>query len=149
VAAPGAVGAVLEQPVRRLALIGAGVLLLAFLAVRYRSAPRALPDHAYPIPGDPVRLTAEVLNGSGRSGLARTATRVLRQGGLDVMFFGNADSATSVTLLLVRRGDSTAARRAARLLGVGRTEWAPDSTRRVDVSVILGPDYVPPDELHP
>ena len=140
----------MEQPVRRLALIGAGVLLLAFLAVKYRSAPTALPDHAFPIPGEPNRLTVEVLNGSGRAGLARTATRVLRRGGLDVVFFGTADGDPSkVTQLLVRRGDSTAARRAARLLGVGVTTWAPDSTRRVDVTVILGADWQPPEEVHP
>jgi hypothetical protein len=140
----------LEQPVRRLALIGAGVLLLAFLALVYRSAPSALPDHAFPIPGESHRYVVEVLNGSGRSGLARTATRVLRRGGLDVVFFGNADrSGEAVTQLLVRQGDSTAARRAARLLGVGVIEWKPDSTRRVDVTVILGADYEPPAELHP
>jgi len=149
-ATAGTDGAVLEQPVRRLALIGAGVLLLALLAYFYRPGPRQLPDHAFPIPGEPERLTVEVLNGSGHSGVARTATRVLRRGGLDVMFFGNAEeSGVEATRLLVRRGDSTAARRAARLLGVGVTEWAPDSTRRVDLTVILGTDYVPPGELHP
>lgn len=149
-AAPGADGAVLEQPVRRLALTGAGVLLLAVLLLTVRSAPDTLPDHAFPIPGGADRLTVEVLNGSGRAGLARTATRALRRGGLDVVFFGNADTGTAeVTRLLVRRGDSTAARRAARLLGVGSTEWAPDSTRRVDLSVILGGDYQPPAEVHP
>ncbi len=143
-------GPVLEQPVRRLALIGAGVLLLALLALLYRPAPRQLPDHAFAIPGEPDRLTVEVLNGSGRAGVARTATRVLRRGGLDVMFFGNAEaSGVTTTRLLVRRGDSTAARRAARLLGVGTTEWDPDSTRRVDLTVILGGDYAPPEELHP
>ena len=92
----------------------------------------------------------EVMNGSGRVGLARTATRVLRRGGLDVVFFGNAEGKPGkVTQLLVRRGDSTAARRAARLLGVGVTEWAPDSTRRVDVTVILGADWQPPEDIHP
>ena len=126
------------------------VLLLAFLAVRYRSAPTALPDHAFPIPGEPHRLMVEVLNGSGRVGLARTATRVLRRGGLDVVFFGNAEGKPGkVTQLLVRRGDSTAARRAARLLGVGVTQWAPDSTRRVDLTVILGADWRPPEDIHP
>jgi hypothetical protein len=140
----------LEQPVRRLALIGAGVALLLFAVLLYRSAPRALPDHAYPIPGTDNQFEVEVLNGSGRAGAARAATRVLRRSGLDVVFFGNADeSAREVTRLLVRRGDSTAARRAARVLGVGATEWAPDSTRRVDLTVILGMDYQPPSELHP
>lgn len=149
-AAAGTDGPVLEQPVRRLALIGAGVLLLAFLAVRYGSRPSALADHAFPVPGEPERLLVEVLNGSGKAGLARTATRVLRRGGLDVVFFGNAEGGeTAVTQLLVRRGDSTAARRAARLLGVGTMEWQPDSTRRVDVTVILGTDYTPPAEVHP
>ena len=91
-----------------------------------------------------------MLNGSGRAGLARTATRVLRRGGLDVVFFGTADSGTSrTTQLLVRRGDSTAANRAARLLGVGATRWAPDTLRRVDLTVILGADYQPPPEVHP
>jgi hypothetical protein len=91
-----------------------------------------------------------VLNGSGRPGLARTATRVLRRGGLDVVFFGTADSGTTrVTRLLVRRGDSTAARRAARLLGVGTPAWAPDSLRRVDLTIILGADYQAPADVHP
>lgn len=116
----------------------------------YRSAPRALADHAFPVPGADRGLQVEVLNGSGRSGAARTATRELRRGGLDVVFFGNAEgSSGGVTRLLVRRGDSTAARRAARVLGVGATEWAPDSTRHVDLTVILGTDYEPPNELHP
>jgi len=140
----------LEQPVRRLALIGAGLLLLAALALLARRTPRQLPDHAYPIPGEPDRLTVEVLNGSGRAGAARTATRALRRGGMDVLFFGNAEeSGVEATRLLVRRGDSSAAHRAARLLGVGAIEWRPDSTRRVDLTVILGGDYEPPDELHP
>ena len=140
----------MEQPVRRRALIGAGVALLVIALLLLRSAPRTLPDHAYPVPGENDRLEVEVLNGSGRSGAARTATRVLRRGGLDVVFFGNADeSSRETTRLLVRRGDSTAARKAARLLGVGVTEWAPDSTRRVDLTVILGTDFRPPDELHP
>ena len=92
----------------------------------------------------------EVLNGSGRAGLARTATRELRRGGLDVVYFGNAPGpALDSTQVLVRRGDSTAARRAARLLGVGEMAWSPDSTRRVDATVILGGDYVPPSEVHP
>jgi hypothetical protein len=140
----------LEQPVRRLALIAGGALLVAFLVVTRRSAPGAPSDHAFPIPGERDHLVVEVLNGSGRPGLARTATRALRRGGLDVVFFGNADGAASpTTQLLVRRGDSTAARRAAPLLGVGVPEWAADSLRRVDLTVILGADYQPPAEIHP
>lgn len=66
------------------------------------------------------------------------------------MFYGTADGdPIDSTRLLVRRGDSTAAERTARLLGTGRITWAPDSTRRVDVTVILGADYRPPEEIHP
>ena len=143
----------MEQPVRRLALIGAGALLLAFLAVlvvRTRAAAKAAPDHAFPIPGERNHSQVEVLNGSSRPGMARTVTRVLREGGLDVVSFGTADSqGTNSTLLLVRRGDSTAARRAARLLGAGKIQWAPDTLRRVDLTVIIGGDYQAPADLHP
>lgn len=139
----------MEQPRRRLALIGAGALLLTLVVVLATRRPAGREaDHAFPIPGEGERLIVEVLNGSGRAGLARTATRVLRRGGLDVILFGNAD-ATTTTRLLVRRGDSAAARRAGRLLGAGAIEWDPDSTRRVDVTVILGADYQPPSEWHP
>ncbi len=149
-AAAGADGAVLEQSRRRLALIGAGLLLLAILLLLSRPGATTPVERAYPIPGEHGRLQVEVLNGSGRSGLARTATRVLRRGGLDVMFYGTADGdPIDSTRLLVRRGDSTAAERTARLLGTGRITWAPDSTRRVDVTVILGADYRPPEEIHP
>jgi len=140
----------LEQPVRRLVLIGAGALLLALLVVRTRTATKAAPEHAFPIPGERDHSQVEVLNGSARPGLARTVTRVLREGGLDVVFFGTADSSPiDSTRLLVRRGDSTAARRAARLLGTGKILWAPDTLRRVDLTVIIGGDYAPPDEIHP
>jgi hypothetical protein len=140
----------LEQPVRRLVLIGAGALFLAVLVVRTRSARKAAPDHAFPIPGERDHSQVEVLNGSARPGLARTVTRVLREGGLDVVFFGTADiPSTDSTLLLVRRGDSTAARRAARLLGTGKLQWAPDTLRRVDLTVIVGADYKPPADIHP
>jgi hypothetical protein len=144
----------LEQPVRRLALIGAGALLLAFLAVlvvRTRAAAKAAPDHAFPIPGERDHSQVEVLNGSARPGLARTVTRVLREGGLDVVFFGTAPDGPPAdsTLLLVRRGDSSAARRALRLLGTGKIQSAPDTLRRVDLTVIVGGDYTPPTAIHP
>lgn len=140
----------MEQSRRRLALIGAGLLLFAVGAALLVPDVNSPPERAYPIPGGGVRLQVEVLNATPRSGLARTATRELRRGGIDVMFYGTAEGAPlDSTRLLVRRGDSTAAKRAARLLGAGRIEWAPDSTRRVDATVLLGADYQPPDELHP
>ena len=103
----------MEQPRRRLALIGAGALLLALVVLLAIRRPDGRhPEQAFPVPGGRDRLMVEVLNGAGRTGLARTATRVLRRGGLDVLFYDNADTSLAATRLLVRRGDSTAARKA-------------------------------------
>src|SRR3954453_24222022 len=56
------------------------------------------------------RVQVEVLNGTRRQGAARTATRMLRSHGLDVVFLGNADSLEDSTRLIVRRGDPPRAR---------------------------------------
>jgi hypothetical protein len=66
---------------------------------------------------------------------------MLRRRGLDVVFFGNADSALDSTLVVVRRGDSARGRQVLRALRAGRVVMDPDTLRRVDVSVILGSDF--------
>ena len=103
-------------------------------------APRA---HAYPIPSPEGRVTVEVLNGTKRAGVARAATRMLRRRGLDVVFFANADAAVDSTRVVVRRGASAAGREVRQAIGAGRLVVEPDTFRRVDVSVILGPDFRP------
>ena len=103
------------------------------------AAPRA---HAYPIPSPDRRITVEVLNGTRRSGVARAATRMLRRRGLDVVFYGNAEAVDS-TRVIVRRGDPGRGRDVRQALGAGRVVVEPDTLRRVDVSVILGPDFRP------
>lgn len=90
----------------------------------------------------------EVLNGTTRPGLARVATRALRQQGLDVVFFGTGPGAES-TRVFVRRGDPGQGRDVAGALGVGRVVVQPDTLRRVDVSVLLGSDWRPRLPLHP
>jgi hypothetical protein len=106
-------------------------------------------NHAFAIPPVQGRVVIEVLNGTGRQGAARTATRMLRGRGLDVVFLGNADSAETLTRVIVRRGDPERARYVVGVLGVGRVVIEPDSFRRVDVSVILGDDFRPRLGLHP
>jgi hypothetical protein len=101
-------------------------------------APRA---HARPIPSPEHRVTVEVLNGTRRAGVARAATRLLRRGGLDVVYFGNADEAVDSTRVIVRRGDPARGRDVRLALGVGRIVAEPDTLRRVDVSVVLGADF--------
>lgn len=104
------------------------------------AAPRA---HAYPIPSPERRVTVEVLNGTRRAGVARAATRMLRRRGLDVVFYGNAEAVVESTRVLVRRGDPGAGRDVRHAIGAGRVMVEPDTFRRVDVSVILGPDFRP------
>ena len=95
------------------------------------------------------RVTVEVLNGSGRGGLARIATRVLRQAGFDVVYFGTARDSVRVTQALARRGDSAAAARVAKALGATRARIAIDTLVRVDVTVLLGDDFKPPPGIRP
>lgn len=90
------------------------------------------------------RVTVEVLNASGVAGLARTATLALREAGLDVVFYGTADTSVDSTQVLVRRGPSGAGERVARALGGGQVRVAGDTLRRVDVTVLLGPDWRAP-----
>lgn len=104
------------------------------------------------MPGeDGPRIVVEVLNASGRSGLARTGTRVLRRAGIDVVGYGNASPPADSTRILVRRGDRAAGERVRRALKVGTVVLRPDSTRLVDVSVVLGADFAvrAPLDFHP
>jgi hypothetical protein len=94
-------------------------------------------------------VQVEVLNGSRRQGAARTATRMLRRQGLDVVFLGNADSMADSTRVIVRRGDPNKARYVAQALGAGQVVVETDTFRRVDVSVILGDDFRPRLPIHP
>ena len=106
-------------------------------------------NHAFAIPPVQGRVMIEVLNGTQRQGAARTATRMLRGRGLDVVFLGNADSAETWTRVIVRRGDPDRARYVVGVLGVGKIVVEPDTFRRVDVSVILGEDFRPRLDIHP
>ena len=104
--------------------------------------------HAYAIPSPGRRIRVEVLNGTRRAGVARVATRALRQQGLDVVFFGTGPASES-TRIYVRRGDPGQGRDVAEALGIGRVVIQPDTLRRVDVSVLIGSDWRPRLPLRP
>jgi len=134
---------------RAAAVVG---VLIAFLAVAFlikATGARAIGDHLYPVPGGDDQVEVEVLNGTATAGLARVGTRALRRQGIDVVFFGTADTTADSTRLIIRRGSREPADRVRKLLGTGKVELLPDSTRRVDLTVILGKDWVVPAELHP
>lgn len=130
-------------------IIGAGLVVVATLIVWYAARGRDGGD-PFPIPSDDDRVTVEVLNGTRINGLARETTRRLRQAGLDVVYFGDAeDFPVASTRILVRRGDTTAARRVRRALGGGQILEAPDSRLLLDITVVLGLDLGPSLGLEP
>lgn len=144
---------ILEQPRRRwlwLALSAGLILLAAGSGFLLRGEPKeTVADHAFAIPPVRGRVMIEVLNGTRRQGVARTATRMLRARGLDVVFLGNADTAETLTRVIVRRGSPDQAKYVVDVLGAGKIVVEPDTFRRVDVSVILGDDFRPHLGIHP
>jgi hypothetical protein len=118
-----------------------GLALLALALACARDS-----NTARPIPGDRgPAITVEVLNASGRAGYARVGTRVLREAGIDVVYFGNAaESGLDSTRIIVRRGTEKVGERVRDALGQGRVEIQLDNTRLLDVSVLLGADFTPP-----
>ncbi len=101
---------------------------------------------AHPIPGDRgAAITVEVLNANGRAGDARVGTRLLRDAGIDVVYFGNAsEHRLDATRIIVRRGAAKVGERVRAVLGQGRVEIELDSSKLLDVSVLLGADFAPP-----
>ncbi|MGQ0560578.1 MAG: LytR C-terminal domain-containing protein [Gemmatimonadota bacterium] len=135
-----------------LVLIAALAVVLAFAGsfiFGLRTPDRTeVPAEAPPVPApsQPVavrdtRVRVEVLTGAGRSGLARLATQRLRAAGFDVVEFGNAGSMHAKSQVLDRVGKPQAARAVAQALGITSTVTSIDTTRYVDVSVILGKDF--------
>ena len=95
-------------------------------------APAAVPDS---------RVRIEVLNGSGRSGLARRVTDQLRDAGYDVVHLGTARVAADSSIVYDRVGRKQIAQRVAEALGITRVETVVDTSRYLEVTVILGRDW--------
>jgi hypothetical protein len=90
------------------------------------------------------RIRVEILNGGGHAGAAREATDRLRDLGFDVVFFGNAGSFDrDSSVVLDRTGHLEAARDVADALGIRNVRSEPDSNLYLDVSVVLGMEWMP------
>jgi len=123
------------------ALIAVG-LAAAGLSVWWHLGHREDASLARPVPGDRDRVVVEVLNTTQAVGLARAATRLLRDAGIDVVYFGSDTGAVvDSTQVLVRRGTPDGAARVAAALGVGAIRQLPDAGRLVDVTVRIGRDF--------
>ena len=101
---------------------------------------------------DGVRIKVQVLNATSTRGLARRATKQLRDAGFDVVEIGTVPSADrrDSTLVLARSGHEDWAQLVAELLGGARVEARPDSSRYLDLTILLGRSWRPPPEtFHP
>jgi hypothetical protein len=110
------------------------------------------PVHA-DLPGAPagVRVRVQVINTTRTRGLARRATRVLRDQGFDVVEMSTAGPQRDTTLVLDRSGHPAWAASIAKLLGpAARAEARLDSSRYLDVTVLLGAAWrAPAEPLNP
>lgn len=125
-------------------LLAAGIVLVVRRpSTRAPQAVRQRVDAEAP-PG--LRIRVEVLNATRVRGLARRATMHLRDRGFDVVNVGTAREARDSTLVLDRSGHAEWAALVARALGGARVDQAPDSSRYLDVTVLVGATWRPPAE---
>jgi hypothetical protein len=131
-------------------VVAAG-LLLAAAAAAWRYLPPMMqptaagrPPRVYAPEG--VRIKVEVVNATRTRGLARRATLFLRDAGFDVVRFTTDTARRDTTLVLDRSGHPDWAARVAKALGGARVESRPDSSRYLDVTVLLGTTWRPPSE---
>ena len=142
---------------RRLALIAGGVLALAIATtgvVRYHtraavkstagkaSASTAPLEETRPAAGQ--RITVEVLTAPRVRGLARRAAITLRDHGFDVVSPGTNPDQFDSTQVLARTGHREWAALAAKAMGGGAVLMRPDSSRDVDLTVLIGASWRPP-----
>jgi hypothetical protein len=126
-------------------VIAAIIVAAVVVGARSIGAPRRAPAPDVTAPsGERVRV--QVLNAAGTRGLARRATQQLRDRGFDVVEVGTASQLLDSTLVLDRSGGGHGewARRVADALGGARVEARPDSSRYLDVTVLLGRSWRAP-----
>ena len=135
---------------KRIAIVAVACVAVVLAAVLWRGTGLEPPTEVKVLVPDNVRITVEVLNASGQRGLARRATFALRDAGFDVVRFDNATENRDSTLVLSRSGKDDWAQLVARALGGARVESRPDSSRYLDITVLLGADWRPPAKpFHP
>lgn len=128
------------------ALLGVAVVVFAAIGLALRLSEVSRTPQEPPPPALGVRVRVEVLNGGGQAGVARSATTVLRDAGFDVVFFGNAGSFDQdSSLVLDRVGRPEWARAVAEALGIHNLRSEPNPNLYLDVSVVLGRDWVASD----
>ena len=90
-----------------------------------------------------VRIKVEILNATKTRGLARRATFCLRDRGFDVVAVGTSREQRGTTLVLDRSGHPQWAALAAKAFNA-KVESRPDTSRYLDITVLVGADWRPP-----
>ena len=110
------------------------LLVFCAVSVALRVGPQTLSR-----PKQPIRI--ELLNGSGRAGLAGELASYLRDGGFDVLEVSNADRSDYRATLVVNRTEVTEPGRVvAEYLGTRHVIQQISSQEMIDVTVIVGRD---------
>ena len=139
-------------------LIAVGVALLfivlsaSAVVMQARRAPTPLLAALADMPRAPegVRVRVQVLNTTKTRGLARRATRLLRDRGFDVVDMGNVEPTIDTTVVLDLSGHAEWAATVAKVMAPARTKARRDSSRYLDVTVLIGSTWRPPAEpLYP
>ena len=91
-----------------------------------------------------TRVRVEVINATRTRGLARRVTRLLRDRGFDVVTYSTSTITQDSTLVLDRSSHPEWARLVGKALGGARVAARPDTSRYVDVTVVLGTSWRPP-----
>ena len=124
-----------------LILCGIGWIVWQLLALRPSHSGAYAPADARAPEG--VRIKVEVLNATQTRGLARRATVYLRDRGFDVVGSGNVTEQRTKTVVYDRSGHAEWARLVGRAMNAPVVE-RPDSSRYLDVTVLIGADWRPP-----
>lgn len=90
-----------------------------------------------------VRIKVEVINATTVRGLGRRATIYLRDRGFDVVGISTSREVRDSTLVLNRSGRADWAALVGKAFNA-RVESRPDSSRYVDVTVLIGANWRPP-----
>ena len=125
------------------------VIALAALALacgRHQRVESGAIDTSAERPPSTERIRVEVLNATKVHGLARRATEYLRDRGFDVVASGTSRDQRDTTLILDRTNHPVWAGRVARAFNGARVQLAPDTSRYVDITVLLGATWRPPAE---
>ena len=126
-------------------LVGAAWVVHALRSTTTTSTFAAvLPHGELPRAPEGVRIRVQVLNTTGKQGLARRATRLLRDQGFDVVDMGNGSPALDTTLVLDRSGHPEWAASVAKVIKPSTSRTERDSSRYLDVTVLLGRSWSPP-----